>query len=97
MYSTPGTSQSNFSMGRVARSSTSLADEPAMFTNTSTIGTLICGSSSRGRRKMAAKPSNTAVMTISGVSLELMKICATRPAGPCVPATFGSALASFTA
>jgi len=82
MYSTPGISQSSFSIGRVARSSTSFAVKPAMFTITSTIGTLICGSSSRGRSMIAAMPSRTATMTMSGVSFESMKACAMRPATP---------------
>ena len=54
MYSTPGISQSSFSIGRVTRSSTSLALAPGMATITSIIGTLICGSSSRGSRMIAA-------------------------------------------
>jgi hypothetical protein len=72
MYSTPGISQSSFSIGRVARSSTSLALKPGMATITSTIGTLICGSSSRGSMTTAAAPSSTEAMTTSGVSLESM-------------------------
>ena len=48
MYSTPGISQSSFSIGLVTRSSTSRADAPGICTKTSTIGTMICGSSSRG-------------------------------------------------
>ena len=82
MYSTPGISQTNFSIGRVARSSISFAPEPGMETRTSTMGTLICGSSSRGSRMTAASPSNTEVMTTNGVSLELMNPRAMRPAMP---------------
>ena len=82
MYSTPGISQSSFSIGRVARSSTSFALKPAMFTITSTIGTLICGSSSRGSKTIAAMPSRTAATMISGVSFESMKARAIRPATP---------------
>ena len=41
MYSTPGISQRSFSIGRVARSSTSLALKPGIETITSTMGTLI--------------------------------------------------------
>ena len=82
MYSTPGSSHNNFSIGRVARSSTSLALEPGMATITSTIGTLICGSSSRGNNTMAAVPNKMAAMMSSGVSLESMKAAATRPAMP---------------
>ena len=54
-----------------------------MFTMTSTIGTLICGSSSRGKSTIAAMPSKTATMTMSGVSFESMNACAMRPARPC--------------
>ena len=82
MYSTPGISQSSFSIGRVARSSTSLALKPGIETSTSTIGTLICGSSSRGSIHTANTPSNTDVMMMSGVSLESMKARAMRPAMP---------------
>src|SRR5487761_2072478 len=82
MYSTPGISQSNFSIGRVARSSTSFAPEPGMDTSTSTIGTLICGSSSRGSITTANPPSSSDAMTISSVSLESMNVCAMRPARP---------------
>ena len=81
-YSTPGISQSSFSIGRVARSSTSFALKPGIATITSTIGTLICGSSSRGSMMTANKPSSTEVMTTSGVSFESMNAWATRPAGP---------------
>ena len=82
MYSTPGNSQSNFSIGLVARSSTSLELDPGMATITSTMGTLICGSSSRGSSTMAAPPNRTAAMMMSGVSLESMKDAAMRPAIP---------------
>ena len=82
MYSTLGISQSSFSIGRVARSSTSLALKPGMATSTSIIGTLICGSSSRGRSKVAAVPSRIEVMMSSGVSLESMNVWAMRPAIP---------------
>ena len=82
MYSTLGISQSSFSIGRVARSSTSLALKPGMATSTSIIGTLICGSSSRGRSSVAAAPSRIEVMTSSGVSFESMNDRAMRPAIP---------------
>ena len=82
MYSTPGISQSSFSIGRVARSSTSFAWKPGMDTSTSTIGTLICGSSSRGSMTTANTPSNSDAMTINSDSLESMKDCAMRPAMP---------------
>ena len=48
MYSTPGISHNSFSIGLVTRSSTSRADEPGIATITSIMGTMICGSSSRG-------------------------------------------------
>src|SRR6266511_3078588 len=82
MYSTPEISQSSFSIGRVARSSTSLALNPGMDTSTSTIGTLICGSSSRGSISTAASPSSTEVTMTSGVSLESINVRAMRPAMP---------------
>jgi len=69
-------------MGLVTRSSTSLADAPGIWTKTSIIGTMICGSSSRGSRSTAPMPSKTAAAMMSGVSLELMNACARRPAGP---------------
>ena len=53
-----------------------------MATITSIIGTLIWGSSSRGNNQTAAKPSNTDVTMIKGVSFESMKACAIRPARP---------------
>src|SRR4051812_15279685 len=77
-------------MGRVARSSTSLALKPGMETSTSTIGTLIWGSSSRGNMMIAAAPSRTEVMMINGVSLESMKARATRPAKPSSRLELGS-------
>ena len=52
-----------------------------MATSTSIIGTLICGSSSRGSMMIAAAPSSTDVMTTSGVSFESMNAArAMRPA-----------------
>ena len=56
-----------------------------METITSTIGTLICGSSSRGSINTANTPSNTDVMMTSGVSLESMNARAMRPAMPSDP------------
>src|ERR1035438_10520217 len=56
MYSTPGISKSSFSMGLVTRSSTSCAEAPGICTNTSIIGTMICGSSSRGSFHTAKAP-----------------------------------------
>src|ERR1043166_1351722 len=82
MYSTPGISQISFSIGRVARSSTSRALKPGMETSTSTMGTWIWGSSSRGSSQTAARPNNTEARTIKGVSLESTKARAIRPARP---------------
>ena len=58
-YSTPGTSRSSRSIGMLARCSTSAADAPGICTNTSSMGTTICGSSSRGVRRMANAPSSS--------------------------------------
>ena len=55
MYSTPGISHSSFSIGLVTRSSTSRAEAPGICTKTSTIGTMICGSSSRGSFQTAKR------------------------------------------
>jgi len=49
---------------------------------TSTIGTLICGSSSRGSRTMAPRPRRIEVTTRSGVNFESIKARAMRPAKP---------------
>ena len=56
MYSTPGISHSSFSIGLVTRSSTSRAEAPGICTNTSTMGTTICGSSSRGSFQNGEEP-----------------------------------------
>jgi len=48
----------------------------------STIGTVICGSSSRGVSSTAKAPTSSDAMIRSGVSLESMKKWATLPAGP---------------
>ena len=56
MYSTPGISHSSFSIGLVTRSSTSRAEAPGICTKTSIIGTMICGSSSRGSFHTAKAP-----------------------------------------
>ena len=81
-YSTPGISQSSFSIGRVTRCSTSSGDAPGIATITSTIGTMICGSSSRGSATTATMPSASAATMKSGVSFESMKAAASRPAAP---------------
>jgi hypothetical protein len=69
-------------MGRVTRFSTSAAETPGMATSTSTMGTLICGSSSRGSRSTAKRPSRIEAMIAIGVSFESMKYAARRPANP---------------
>ena len=53
-----------------------------MATKTSTIGTMICGSSSRGSATTARVPSAIEARMKSGVSLEWMKAAAIRPATP---------------
>src|SRR5271169_189834 len=80
MYSTPGTSRSNFSMGRLTRCATSSADAPGICTNTSSMGTTIWGSSSRGVLRMLNAPRSSAATITSGVSFESMKLWAMRPA-----------------
>ena len=70
MYSTPGISHSSFSIGLVTRSSTSRADAPGIWTKTSTIGTMICGSSSRGSFHTAKAPSSREPAITSGVSFD---------------------------
>ena len=82
MYSTPGISQSSFSMGLVTRSSTSCAEAPGICTNTSIMGTMICGSSSRGSFHTAKAPMSRAAQINRGVSLEEIHAWAKRPAGP---------------
>ena len=82
MYSTPGISQSSFSIGLVTRSSTSRAEAPGIWTKTSIIGTMICGSSSRGSFQTANPPISRLPTISSGVSLEEIHACANLPAGP---------------
>ena len=69
-------------MGATIRFSTSAGSAPGQATMTSTIGTRICGSSSRGvaRRARAPRPREAAMK--SGVSLLSRKAWATRPANP---------------
>ena len=82
MYSTPGISQSSFSIGLVTRSSTSRAEAPGICTKTSIIGTMICGSSSRGNFQTAKTPKQQEPTIRSGVSLEEIHAWAKVPAGP---------------
>src|ERR1039458_9234309 len=79
-YSTPGTSRSRRSMGTVARCCTSAAEAPGICTNTSSMGTTIWGSSSRGVIRIAKAPASSAPAMNSGVSFELMKARAISPA-----------------
>src|ERR1035438_4408114 len=74
MYSTPGISQSSFSMGLVTRSSISRADAPGICTNTSIIGTMICGSSSRGSFHTANAPVSSAAHIKRGVTRPMEKL-----------------------
>ena len=69
-------------MGRVTRCSMSAGVAPGIWTKTSTIGTTICGSSSRGSATTASAPRATDATMMSGVSFELMKAAAIRPAMP---------------
>ncbi len=69
-------------MGLVTRSSTSLGDAPGICTKTSTMGTMICGSSSRGSFQTAKIPSITEPAITKGVSFELIQARAKLPAGP---------------
>ena len=57
-------------MGLVTRSSTSRADAPGISTKMSIIGTMICGSSSRGSFQTAKAPIRSEAVMNSGVSLE---------------------------
>ena len=93
MYSTPGISHSSFSIGLVTRSSTSRADAPGIWTKTSTIGTMICGSSSRGSFHTAKAPSSSEPAITSGVSFDPIQAWANLPAGP--SATFRLSLADL--
>src|ERR1035438_706240 len=97
MYSTPGISHSNFSIGLVTRSSTSCAEAPGIWTKTSTMGTTICGSSSRGSFHTAKTPSNSDPTITRGVSFDLIQALANLPAKPricslfmAVPVLFGA-------
>ena len=69
-------------MGRVSRFSTSVGEAPGIPTNTSTMGTLIWGSSSRGSIWTAKIPSKMDAIIAIGVSFESMKNEANRPARP---------------
>src|SRR5688572_4182500 len=81
-YSTPLISEILRSKGFVNCSSTIFADAPGKGNQTSAIGTIICGSSSRGVTRAANRPSNNAPMISSGVSLLVRKRAAMRPESP---------------
>jgi len=66
----------------VRRFSTSAGVAPGRALKTSTIGTLICGSSSRGSIKIENTPSRIDARTTMGVSFDVAKTAAKRPARP---------------
>ena len=69
-------------MGATIRFSTSAGSAPGQATMTSTIGTRICGSSSRGVARRASAPRPREAAMTSGVSLLSRKAWATLPANP---------------
>ncbi len=69
-------------MGLVTRSSTSRAEAPGIWTKTSIIGTMICGSSSRGSFHTAKAPSASDATMNRGVSLEWIQADVILPAMP---------------
>ncbi len=80
------------SSGSVISLTASGAFNPSARTAMSTIGTEICGSSSRGRTISAIRPKTSAAMRISGVSAEVMKLRVSAPAMPSdgpVPCSLG--------
>src|SRR5690606_32779317 len=70
------------SSGSVISLMASGAFSPSARTAMSTIGTEICGSSSRGRTISAIRPKTSAAMRISGVRAEVMKLRVSAPAMP---------------
>src|SRR5262245_47393721 len=70
------------STGVTIRASTSAGSAPGHAIITSTIGTRICGSSSRGVARSARAPRPRLAAISSGVSLLSRKAWATRPARP---------------
>src|SRR6187402_2311686 len=70
------------SMGTTIRLSTSAGSAPGHATMTSTTGTRICGSSSRGVARRASAPRPREAAMTSGVSLLSRKNRATLPANP---------------
>ena len=69
-------------MGVVTRCSTSAGVAPGMPTKTSTMGTMIWGSSSRGSFQTAKAPAAREAAMKRGVSLEWIQAAARRPAMP---------------
>ena len=69
-------------MGLVTRSSTSFALAPGMLTKMSIMGTMIWGSSSRGKGIESPNPRRMEARMMRGVSLESMKNRAIFPAAP---------------
>jgi hypothetical protein len=70
------------SSGSVTSFTASSALSPSARTEMSTIGTEICGSSSRGKANGATMPSAKAASNMSGVSGERMKARVNRPEMP---------------
>ena len=66
-------------MGLVTRASTSWAESPGACTNTSAIGTMICGSSSLGVTTTANIPRIIDASIISGVSFDCINALAILP------------------
>src|SRR3990167_8463290 len=70
------------SSGSVTSLTASSAFRPGAMTTISTIGTEICGSSSRGKAPSATSPAASAARMKSGVSDEAIKALVRRPAMP---------------
>ena len=80
--STPSMLLTMVSSGSVTSLTASSALSPFALTRMSTIGTEICGSSSRGRPTSATSPSAIEARRKSGVSADLMKMRVRLPAMP---------------
>src|SRR5690349_679506 len=81
-YSTLLISEIMCSNGFVSCSSITFSESRGNDSQTSAIGTMICGSSSRGVTSTANRPSNNAPRMNSGVSLLVRKSAAIRPDSP---------------
>src|SRR5579859_7608088 len=77
------------SSGLVTSSTASGAFNPLACTMMSTIGTLICGSSSRGMVSSATRPAASAAIRNSGVNGERIVARVSRPENPRVIHSFG--------